>query len=111
MLKDEIKKKLILRQNLKQKIKIKIIRIKINPPLIFYLTNMNFKKRRENRGDKEKNNVNAYKLLDTTCIIPMKSLWCDALEDKMEDCFWPTKKLAHTHLNAMGLLHMMVCIV
>jgi hypothetical protein len=50
----KLKKKLILRQNLKQKIAIKIIRTKIDPPLIFGLTNVNSKKRRENSGDKEK---------------------------------------------------------
>lgn len=50
----KLKKKLISRQDLKQKITIKIIKTKIDPPLIFDFTNMNFKKKRENRGDKKK---------------------------------------------------------
>jgi len=41
----------------------------------------------------------------------MESLWREALENKMEGFFWLTKELAHTYLNAMGLLYMMVCIV
>jgi len=54
MLKDKIKKKINFKTGSKIKIAIKIIRTKIDPSLIFDLTNVNIKKIRKNRGDKKK---------------------------------------------------------
>jgi predicted DNA-binding antitoxin AbrB/MazE fold protein len=54
MLKDKIKKKINFKTGSKIKIAIKIIRTKIDPPLIFDLTNVNIKKIRKTRGDKKK---------------------------------------------------------